>query len=141
MPAMALILLGTQPKLAEFLFEFLPLIGEHNRTRQDRLALEWDILKFADSLSANLQEIIQRRTNLSMGDPTQVLKRITNEVGSFNKPLTKYQRERNLAKGNYVSGPCYMCKKYEPEGKYNRTTWECSKCGTLLSFISPPPPC
>ena len=29
-----------RPKLAEFLFEYLPLIDEHNRMRQDRLALE-----------------------------------------------------------------------------------------------------
>lgn len=29
-----------RPKLAEFLYEYLPLIDEHNRSRQDRLALE-----------------------------------------------------------------------------------------------------
>ena len=102
---------------------------------KDKTYLEWDVLKFADFLSADLHEIMHRPTNLTMGDPTQVLKRITDEVGNFNKPLTKYQRERNLAKGNCVSGPCYICKKYEPEGKYNRTTWECSGCGTFLCLI------
>ena len=29
-----------RPRLSEFLFEYLPLIDEHNRQRQDRLALE-----------------------------------------------------------------------------------------------------
>ena len=96
--------------------------------------MEWDVLRFADYMSADLVEIevTKRSSHVSTHDPTQTLKRIRDEHGSLNAPLTETQKKRNLFTGNCITANCYVCKKYEPRGKYNKTAWECSGCGTYL---------
>ena len=62
---------------------------------KDSKYLEWDVLKFADYLSAGLKENkskVHQRTE----DLYQKLVRTKNEEGDLNEPLTKSQRERRL---------------------------------------------
>ena len=149
-----------RPKLADFLYEFLPLIDEHNRMRQDRLALEkcwptkncwfrliitllgmcvvdlqrvyrnkdpqytdWDILKFADYIAGDLKPVEVRQSSAIILNHKRCLKRIRGKDGNMCSPLTKSQRDKGMEMGNNVVSNCFMCKKYEPDGKYKKTTW------------------
>ena len=82
---------------------------------KDSKYLEWDVLKFADYLSADMKEN-KRKVDQRTEDPYQKLVRMKNEEGDLNEPLTKSQRKRGLSTGNVVTANCFMCKKYEAVG-------------------------
>jgi len=102
------------------------------RNKDPTKYLEWDILKFADHLCAGLSEHLKRPICMTLPDSAQILRRISNQNGDLNAPPSESQRKRGLSIGNCLTAPCYICKKYEANGKYNRTSWECANCGTPI---------
>ena len=79
---------------------------------KDQSYLEWDIIKFADHMTANLFKVTERSATLSIkNQERKSLEPISDKYGNRNRTPTKKKQQRNdQILGKYLLNPASFAK-------------------------------